>query len=274
MKAGAGMKHRSKLLWVLAFVLVAAAALYQRVTGPTWPVRGSTVVAGLEVKYRLPRSQEGARDAEIALALPDRSVGGYVRLRRTPSHDEWRREPLERRGDLLIARIPHQPPAGKVMYQIFLEAGADPVPLTREPVVMRYKGEVPLFVLLPHVILMFVAMLFSTRCGLEALARGPALGRLALWTVITLCAGGLILGPIVQKLAFGALWTGWPFGKDLTDNKTLAAALMWILALWRLRKRPENVGWPLAASIVLMAVYLIPHSLLGSELDYTSMPQS
>lgn len=268
------MKHRSKLLWVLAFIMVAAAAVYQRMTGPTWPVRGRTSVAGLEVKYRLPRSQEGVRDAEVALPLPDRSVSGYVRMRRTPSHDEWRREPLERRGDLLIARIPHQPPAGKIMYQIFLEAGADAVPLTREPVVMRYKGVVPLFILLPHVILMFVAMLFSTRCGLEALVRGPATAGLAFWTTVSLVAGGLILGPIVQKLAFGALWTGWPLGQDLTDNKTLAAALMWFLALWRLRKRPENVGWPLAASIVLMAVYLIPHSLLGSELDYTSMPQS
>ncbi len=268
------MKHRSKLLWVLAFVIVAAAAVYQRLTGPTWPVRGRAVVGSVEVKYRLPRSQEGARDAEVAVAVPDRSIGGFVRMRRTPSYDEWSRAPLERRGDLLIARIPHQPPAGKIMYQIFLEAGADPEPLTREPVVMRYKGVVPLFVLLPHVILMFAAMLFSTRCGLEALACGPATNRLALWTTVALVAGGLILGPVVQQLAFGALWTGWPLGRDLTDNKTLVAALAWIAALWRLKKHPGSTGWPLAASVVLMAVYLIPHSLLGSELDYTRMPQS
>jgi hypothetical protein len=43
--------------------------------------------------------------------------------------------------------------------------------------------------------------------------------------------GGLILGPPVQLEAFGALWTGWPFGADLTDNKTLIAVLAWVPAV-------------------------------------------
>jgi len=32
----------------------------------------------------------------------------------------------------------------------------------------------------------------------------------------------------VQHYAFGQLWTGVPFGWDLTDNKTLLAALAWV----------------------------------------------
>jgi hypothetical protein len=80
----------------------------------------------------------------------------------------------------------------------------------------------------------------------------------------------------VQKFAFGSLWTGFPFGYDLTDNKTLIAFIGWVIALIAGRKGKPARGWVLAAAILLLIVFLIPHSLLGSELDYSevSKPQS
>ena len=42
---------------------------------------------------------------------------------------------------------------------------------------------------------------------------------------------GLVFGPIVQKYSFGEFWTGWPNGKDLTDNKVLISFLIWVMAL-------------------------------------------
>jgi hypothetical protein len=87
-----------------------------------------------------------------------------------------------------------------------------------------------------------------------------------------LVVGGLFLGPVVQKFAFDAFWTGWPFGTDLTDNKTALAALAWLPAtLLALRNRPLRVavivGW-----LVMMGVFLIPHSLRGSQIDWSSDP--
>jgi hypothetical protein len=79
----------------------------------------------------------------------------------------------------------------------------------------------------------------------------------------------MVLGPIVQYYAFGDLWTGIPFGWDLTDNKTLIALLFWILAVIMNRKKERPLYTALAA-FVLLLVYSIPHSLFGSELDYTS----
>jgi len=263
------MKLRSTHLWVLSFILVSLAAIYQRMTGPTYPVRGSVRVGDNEIHFRLPRSSDSAGDEEIRLTAPDARIGGIVELRRFRSNDAWSRHGLEREGDDLIARIPHQPPAGKVMYRIYLYGGADPQWLTPEPVVVRFKGNVPAAIMFPHIILMFLAMLFSTRAGFEALLKRQDIYKLALWTTVMLAIGGLLLGPVVQKLAFGAYWTGWPLGQDLTDNKTVAAFVLWALALWRIRKQPNARGWALAASVVLFLVYMIPHSLLGSELDYT-----
>jgi ABC-type transport system involved in cytochrome c biogenesis permease subunit len=79
----------------------------------------------------------------------------------------------------------------------------------------------------------------------------------------------LVLGPVIQKYAFGAYWTGWPFGHDLTDNKSLVAFIFWIIALVALIRNRSRRLWPVIAAFVMLVVFLIPHSVLGSELDYT-----
>jgi hypothetical protein len=85
--------------------------------------------------------------------------------------------------------------------------------------------------------------------------------------------GGLILGPVVQKYAFDAYWTGFPFGHDLTDNKTAVAFIGWLIAFLMYKKSNQPKRWALFASILLLIVYLIPHSVLGSELDYKKIDE-
>jgi len=81
----------------------------------------------------------------------------------------------------------------------------------------------------------------------------------------------MIFGPIVQKYAFDAYWTGVPFGFDLTDNKTLIAFIAWIVASVMVFKSKKPAYWVLGAAVVTLIVFLIPHSVLGSELDYSKM---
>jgi carbon starvation protein CstA len=94
---------------------------------------------------------------------------------------------------------------------------------------------------------------------------------LTLLTIIALLVGGLILGPIMQLYSFDKLWTGFPFGYDLTDNKTAVGMILWIIAYWRIRKEPNKKWWVIAASILLIIVFLIPHSILGTEIDWTKV---
>ena len=274
---GLAVKNQSWLgsgsLWVVAFVLTAAAAVYHKTTGPSYAVKGSVRVDSEDIAFKLPRSHGGQGDAEIELRVPNTAVAGALKLRRFRSHDEWSEQPLERVGELLAARIPHQPSAGKVMYQISLtHGGGVPVPLTAEPVIIRFRGAVPAWVLVAHVLFIFTGMLLSTRTGFEALRKGRPTHTLTVATLASLVIGGLIFGPIVQKYAFGAFWTGWPFGHDLTDNKIAVAVFFWALAVWRTTKGRVGAGWVLTAVVVTLAVWLIPHSVLGSELDYTQLP--
>jgi hypothetical protein len=116
---------------------------------------------------------------------------------------------------------------------------------------------------------MFMAMLFSTLAGLMSLIRFPLYRKYAIWTLILLTIGGMIMGPLVQNYAFGEYWTGIPFGWDLTDNKTLIAYIFWIVAVVVNRKKEKPLFVALAA-LVLLLIFSIPHSLFGSELDYST----
>ena len=277
---------KSTLWWVFAVVFTIAMARYQKMTGPTYPVSGKTTLNGNEIKYKLIRTAENDKDAEIAVNVPDTNIKGTITYKRYKSNDSLTTVPLTRRNDTLFFMMPTQPAAGKMMYEITLSSNKDQVVLRAKNddfVVMRFKGPVPLYILLPHILAMFLGLLFSTRTAIEALIGGARTFNLALWTLGFLIIGGMILGPVVQKYAFGAYWTGWPLAGDgtfnpfllgdMTDNKTLVMVLAWVVAVFKLRKDPKNKFWPAFAAVMVMIVYLIPHSVLGSEIDHTKTPK-
>ncbi len=265
---------RSITLWILAVIITLGFAIYQRTTGPSYPISGTAELAGSEIDFTLLTSHETVDDYRLVLAAPNLEISGDLIFKRYRSHDDWSRIPMQRSGDSLISVIPRQPAAGKVMYQIEVHSpNLEPQMLTETPVIMRFRGPVPAYVLIPHIFFMFFAMLLSSRTGLEAAVGKPSLRPLTYWTIGLLTLGGMILGPIVQKFAFDAYWTGWPFGTDLTDNKTAVAWIFWLVAAWRLHGK-NGRWWVVAASLVTLIIFLIPHSLLGSELDYTAMEES
>jgi len=261
------------LLWLLAVVITMASAYYQRRTGPTYDLRGRVTLAGSEIKYKLPRSHEITSDCEVAVTVPGPEVTGRIIYKRFKTADPWTEVPMAREEDRLLSRLPRQPMAGKLAYKVLFSFQEQETSLTgEEPVIIRFKGAVPLPILLLHIFVMFGAMLLSTRAGLAALDGRSNPRRLAVWAAVFLFVGGFILGPLVQKFAFGAWWTGFPFGFDLTDNKTLIAMVGWVAALVAGRGGKPARGWVLAAAVLMLVVFLIPHSLLGSELKYADAP--
>lgn len=259
-------------LWIIAFLITASTAVYQRMTGPTYPIDGRTTIGNTQIRYELLTTHETGIDCPVQIEVENPEISGTVFYKRHKTADPWSEIQMKRDDNILIAHLPNQPPAGKLQYKVILSYQGEETSLTGEnPVIIRFKGAVPLWVLIPHVIVMFMAMLFSARAGLEALRPKSNPRKLALWTAGLLFVGGFILGPLVQKFAFGALWTGFPFGYDLTDNKTLIAFIGWIIAIFAGRKGKPARGWVLAAAILMLIVFLIPHSLLGSELEYSEM---
>jgi hypothetical protein len=267
------------VLWVLAAVIMFGAADFQERTGPTKEFKGSYTFHGREYSFELLRSGNTDADAPVLVPDPGEGLTGVVHFKRYPTDDPFSPIPMESVAGDLQSLLPAQPAAGKLEYYVVLQSDEGSIRIPEEDtLIIRYKDPVPLVILVPHIIFMFIALLVGVRTALGAALYPVGIKRLAWTTLLLMTVGGMILGPIVQKYAFGALWTGWPFGYDLTDNKTLIMWIVWVGVVALLAKRRESRdrvarGAVLVAAVVMMTVYLIPHSLRGSELDYSELDQ-
>lgn len=262
---------RSSLPYLVALIITLAAAYYQRVTGPTYPLRGDVALGGRTYTYRWPRSYEHEGDCEVRLKNLDPVIQATLSYRRLGVAETWQTLVMKREGHEVVGMLPHQPAAGKLEY--FVTLGDPPQSISigmDNPIQIRFHGEVPLVVLIPHVVFMFSGMWASTAAGLLAYLKRPGYKKVAVLTVLFLTVGGMILGPLVQHFAFGQYWTGVPFGYDLTDNKTLIVVVCWLMVVLANRKK-DRPRWVIAAAYVVLLVYSIPHSAHGSQLDYSTM---
>lgn len=269
--------------WLVAIIGTLAVLVFQDRTGPTFPIEGTLETPAGPVGYLLPRSETIGTDLVVLLRAPLPShITGHVRYRRYTSDDEWATVEMvpgtfgynirgrRYRTSGLGATLPSLTErAGK--YEYFADVGvgsAEAISLTGDnPVLARYKGAVPTWVLVVHIGFIFVSLLLALRAGIAALFNQP----LKVWVVATthtLLTGGMVMGPLVQWYAFGVWWAGLPFGWDWTDNKVLLEVLVWVAALYANRGQNRCRWIVLVAVLVAIAVYLIPHSLFGSEFNY------
>ncbi|MFN2369885.1 MAG: hypothetical protein ABR506_01895 [Candidatus Krumholzibacteriia bacterium] len=268
-------------IWTITVVLTLAFLVWQKLSGPTYPKRGSVDLGTGEIAIELLRTHSINGDLPVTVTVaapgaPDPGITGTVVWRRYPTDEPWQRLPMRYERGQLRAELPRQPMAGKLEYSLELAYGGLTAQFPPdEAAVARFKGDVPSLILVLHVTAMILGMLFSTGAGLDALSGGAAAQRfLARATFFFLLVGGCILGPVVQKYAFDAYWTGWPLGQDWTDNKLAVGALVWLVAVWATRHarpgRPAGRFWVVLAMLTILVIYSIPHSIHGSTYDYAT----
>jgi hypothetical protein len=291
---------RNVIFWVLAFIITVFSAIYQRTTGPTYPVSGQVVFQGKTYDYKFLRSHSVTSNSPVILPTYDTNIKVSIHWREHNSDKEIQRTPMTLYYDTVItgelseefqkgryfyyADIPLKeyiavhylkneiPFAAKIDYFLQIESANEVKSIPEDnPVVIRFKGDVPFIILILHIIVIFASMLVAMRTGLEFFNKEPQYKKYLLWTIGLLILGGFVLGPIMQKYAFGEYWTGFPFGIDLTDNKALIAFIGWVAAFIAQYKSKKPGVWVLGAALLMLVVYLIPHSVLGSELDYSKM---
>jgi len=254
--------------WLFAFLITISAAYYQRITGPTYPKKCQIQSENKTVTFKLNRSSETGKNLDINIPV-GKDASGYLFYKRFKTHDKWTILEMKNHNDTLTASMPSQPSAGKLQYIVRIKLHPQDRWETESPVVVRFKDNVPMWILIPHILMMFLAMFFSNFTGLLAISKHNKQMKWAIITLVVTFIGGLILGPVVQKYAFGELWTGVPLGWDLTDNKVLIGFIGWLVAIganWKEERR----GWFIFAAILTLIVYSIPHSMFGSELDYNT----
>lgn len=275
----------SGLLWALAALATVSCFMLQDRTGPTQPLTGRFETARGAVQFKFLRSEIIGTDLQIMLLDPvPEGLACFVKYRRFKSDDDWSTVDMKpgsfeitRRGSTSSVRgwgaaLPSlEERAGKYEYFVYVNDGiGEAVSITGDdPIFARYKAHVPVWVLLLHIFVIFFSMMLAIRTTLEALRDGAYKGMLAA-TILFLLLGAFVLGPLVQWYAFGVWWSGVPFGYDWTDNKVLVALFFWLLAFFLNRGQRRNRRSVYLAGIMTVLVFVIPHSLFGSEYDYRS----
>jgi hypothetical protein len=182
-----------------------------------------------------------------------------------------------------FAAIPPQTRGAEIQYYIEARTGSDivvrvPAKEKSEGFVVTAKGTPNRYILIAHIVAMFVALfffIFSGYLSYRALKHRRSLlyiPRVAFLGTIAFFIASLPLGMIVAYQTFGKAWTGFPVGTDLTDTKSLIILLYWLAcavlyrgSLWR--KDPSHDILPmvtlpyvhLVGAALTVIVFLIPH---------------
>jgi hypothetical protein len=192
--------------------------------------------------------------------------------------------------DVFEASIPAHPKATRAWY--YLEAvsqrGPEQIVVTLpeaksgevDPIRLKFEGKVPAYVVIPHVLSVFGAIFFATLTLFTAvdLKKGKrVLSRSAKYcgaTLALLFVGFVPFGWAMNYFAFGVLWEAFPFGWDVTDNKSQIMTLFWLVTLIMVKGTLWGKGEEknlmsargystlvIVSFVATMIILAVPHSL-------------
>jgi hypothetical protein len=264
---------KSILFWSIAFIITVISALFQKMTGPSNPKTGSVIFDGKTISYKFERSHSSSSNCPVEINTGDPAIKGTLKWRSNYKELDPFDSVQMSGNDILRAELPAQAPRKKLQYYVELSkvnSTSTMVPLTlsistmvpaEAPVIISFKGNVPLVILLLHIFAMFYAMMLSTRTAFEIFQEKPKIKALALSTVVFLFIGGFVLGFLMNYYAYNQIWTGVPFGNDITSNKTLIAFAGWGLSYFMIKKDAAPKLFAVLAALIMFIVYSIPHSV-------------
>jgi hypothetical protein len=240
---------------------------------------------GLRVYHRTVTQMVGPGQPCVRARIePVQRAALVVRWICPPSNEIRTRTMLEIGTGLYEGYLPELAKGTKIKYWITAsnDAGAR-VRVPGDPGsfgVLRYKGKASKIVIGAHVAFMFGAFFFMAMSFLAAIEilRGREdkrnAVRAARWAIVTSFVGGWPLGFLLNYQTFGMLWEGFPFGHDITDNKTQVIFILWLASLLLVRgsfagggEEKDRLGrkafaWAVVACFVVsLALFILPHSI-------------
>ncbi len=241
--------------------------------------------SGTSILHRTVFEQVGPGEPAVQLLIAPSGDAEPILLTASSPRGDIGETPMAPIGNgLWEGRLPSREKGERLYYALRVDIpGRDSVRLPRESdsfFLVKYKGDVSGLFLVLHVVFMFGAFFFMVQSfwGALRILSGsdgkPGTVRLVQWVILTTFVGGWPIGFILNHQRFGTLWEGFPFGYDITDNKTQIIFLFWIVTVLLVRGsflgRGESCdalgargfAWAVVVSfIVSLTLYMIPHSL-------------
>ena len=240
---------------------------------------------GLGVYHRTVTEMVGPGQPSLkARVEPVQRAALVVRWITPPSSEIQARGMWEIRKGLFEARLPEFEKGTTIKYWITASnVAGTKVRVPADPGkfgVLKYKGKASKLVIGAHVAFMFGAFFFMVMSFLAAIEilRGREdkrnAVRAARWVLATSFIGGWPLGFLLNYQTFGTVWEGFPFGYDVTDNKTQVIFILWLVSLFlawgsfigrgeekdRLGRKAFALAI-VACFVISLALFVLPHSI-------------
>lgn len=239
--------------------------------------------------YTVPK-KEGEGDAQIPVkVMGANEVKLFYKIEKG-EFQSVNMTPKEGDGNVFVASIPHHKKGTKAWYYIEAQKQIDGTKLTVslpdrnstnfDPILLKFEGAVPPFIIFSHVFSNFAAIFFSVLAVWKAvdLKKGRSTLKksvvFSLLTFVFLFLGFFVIGCALNYFAFGALWEAFPFGRDVTDSKSQIVLLFWLATLFLVKgtifgKNPSKnlvsektySTMVIISFVVTVIMYLIPHSI-------------
>ena len=253
--------------WFLAVLIALSIAISQFIMGTSYPIMTEVNTGKQHLNFELKRTSIGKTDCPVVLPVEDITISGYILYRIYPSTDSMSRINLIREGDKLTAKLPIQPPAGKLEYRIFLEKAGTVIPVNNgKPIIIRFLGSVPMTILVLQSLFILLAILFSNITGIFAAIGVKTYKGMIYPTVFFLTCVVFILQPIMHKYSLNQSWSCWPISWEAGDNKILIALIVWLLAMYFNFKKSLR-GLVVLASFLSIFILSVPHGFPGLTHD-------
>jgi len=172
---------------------------------------------------------------------PAQRIGAVARWVAPPSTKVENAPVLQVEPGSYVAYLPELAKGTRIRYWITVRNVEQTVVRIPEKsndlITLKYKDAASTWVIVAHIAFMFGAFFFMILAllGSIRMLRGLEGKRstvnAARWVLILCFIGTWPLGLALNYQTFGVLWQGFPFGSDVTDNKTQAMFLFWLVCL-------------------------------------------
>jgi hypothetical protein len=272
-----------RIIIALAGTLLLLAAARRLSTGK--PEDLVVAAQGITVRHRTVTEQVGPGQPQLIVRIePAQRIGAVARWVAPPSTKVENAPVLQVEPGSYVAYLPELAKGTRIRYWITVRNVEQTVVRIPEKsndlITLKYKDAASTWVIVAHIAFMFGAFFFMILAllGSIRMLRGLEGKRstvnAARWVLILCFIGTWPLGLALNYQTFGVLWQGFPFGSDVTDNKTQAMFLFWLVCLlltWgsftgkgeeRDRLGNKAFAWGIVASFVLsLVLFIIPHSM-------------
>jgi hypothetical protein len=276
---------------VVAFLFTLLLLVFTRKTTAVRSVHETVEQQGILIEHNTVPKQVGDEVPVISAKVEGASEIRLVyKIGKDGEYQSVKMSPRTNEEKVFEASIPLHPKGKKAWY--YLEAikqreGSE-VKITLperdsghvRPIRLKFEGQVPGYIIIPHILCIFAAIFFATLTLFSAIDLKK--GKTTLKKSVKLCAITLLLlfigffpfGWAMNYFAFGVLWEAFPFGRDVTDNKSQIMFLLWLSTLFTVKGTVWGKGegknlvsdrgyssLVIGSFIATMIILAVPHSL-------------